>query len=392
MRVLLLWCASLRVYTEGAEMGRMSRQQTIVLACGLALANGACGGDDDEMAVSAISADGGGESQADASASAEPRRRSDWNAADGGKPSALDAGKAPTQPPAGKRKPPTAPPNTSRPAAMDAAAPVLDAGTEADAGDDEDAGIDTPVRTQLIAFTPMYSAYDGVHPYQLTPSVPRAADDAADPVDPASVKWTIDSTYVSFDVFPDLTASILLTTKRAGTTTITVDATTRAGARVRDEAQLSITAVSPEVWEAGNQRFNVGTQVTWAPTCSSPDELGICMLPCATWDELPKSSACAGCHNSTSSSPFVIEYTPTQTAGLSNDQLLSLFTRGSRPNNTSFDSALLQEAAQPRCLFSSFHVWEIDQEAARGVVAQLRAIAPRANDALDKSRIAATTP
>ncbi|HTU60509.1 MAG TPA: hypothetical protein VMF89_18790 [Polyangiales bacterium] len=360
--------------------------QTIALVCGFALASSACG--DDEMAVSALSADAGGESQDAGSTSDTPRRRTEWIAADGGSSTAQDAGKAQPQPPAAKRT--TPPPVTSPPAAMDAAAPVVDAGTEADAGDDEDAGIDTPVRAQLIAFKPMYSAYDGVHRYQLTPSVPRAADDATDPVDPTTVKWTVDSTYVSIDPFPDLPLGVKLTTKRAGLTLVTVEATTRAGVRVRDEARLAITAVSPEAWEAGDQRFNVGTQVTWSPACSAPDELSFCMLPCATWNELPKTSACASCHNSTSSSPFVIEYTPTQTAGLSDDQLLSLFTQGARPNYTGFDSALLQEAEEPRCLFSSFHVWEIDDVAARGVIAQLRAIPPRAIEALDIPRIFAT--
>lgn len=333
----------------------------------------ACGDDD-----SSVVADGG----SDAAAAPAPSMR-------GVRMQPATADVAKSEPPPVKEDPPATGGKRSPPVAQDASMARADAqAAEEDAGppEEDDAGVAEPVRTPLIRFNPMYTAFDGVHDYQLTPSVPRAAADASDPVDPRTVKWILDSEYFIRDPFPDLTASMKLTTKRAGSTRVRVEATTLAGERVYDEAEVLITEVSAEEWETGNARFQVGSPITWAPRCTAPEELGLCRLPCSTLQELPTTSACASCHGAMSTSRFAIEYTPTQTGGQSNDQLAETFLAGGRANFTMFDTEELREAEDPRCVFYIFHTWEMNDAETRGVIAQLRAIPPAANEAIDSTR------
>lgn len=257
-----------------------------------------------------------------------------------------------------------------------------------DDDDDDDAGTrptepEASVSAGLIAFTPMYSAYDGVHAYQLTASVSRAAQggdrdasaDPADPIDAATVKWMFDPDYLEAAPFPDIAGAVLLTTRRSGTTMLTVSATTEAGLRVQGEAPVVITPVTAAEWEAGRARYDEGHRVLWRRPNMDPDAPGVCGLSSTV--ELPPTSACASCHGPESDPELSLRYTPTQTAGYSDDTLIALFTRGDMPDDLVLRSPLMSQTEMPVCLFYALHTWEMTEEERRGVVAQLRAIPPR---------------
>ena len=196
------------------------------------------------------------------------------------------------------------------------------------------------------------------------------------------MKWTFDSEFLSAEEFPDLPGSVLFTTKRPGQTKINVSAKTPSGTNVRGEATVTITAVTASEWDVGFERFFIGRQVSWGRPCTSPDEPRTCGLTCTTVSELPPSSACGSCHTNRTSAPYALEYTPTQTARYSNEELADIFLTGKRR-----DSMFLREASEPSGVFAMLHTWEMSDEEARGVIAQLRAFPPKVNAALDKSRL-----
>ena len=79
-----------------------------------------------------------------------------------------------------------------------------------------------------------FSAFDGnVHTYEVVVSVPAASDSPVatnpDPVIPSSLAWTVDDKFLSKAEFPEREASVLLTTKNAGQTTITASGKTLSG-------------------------------------------------------------------------------------------------------------------------------------------------------------------
>jgi hypothetical protein len=237
----------------------------------------------------------------------------------------------------------------------------------------------------LISFSPMYSAFDGTHEYAVSPSVPSAAEGSmdSDPVMAATIKWEVDGAFVKQDEFPDLAAAVKLTTKKAGKTTVKVTAKTLAGNTVRGEAPLTINEASQAEWDAGEARYNNGMMITWTrPTMAAQGE-GICGLPVMI--DLPATSACGNCHNPMNT--ISVEHTPTQTAGYSNEELVSIFTTGAKPAGVTFNSPLLRNAPMPDCIYKEFHTWEMTDDEKKGIVWKLRSIPPRVQTEIDFRRL-----
>ena len=227
----------------------------------------------------------------------------------------------------------------------------------------------------LIAFTPMFSAFDGLHEYAVTPSVPSAAANSkdTDPVLASTVKWEVDGAFVKQSEFSDLPAAIKLTTKRAGTTKVSVTVKTLSGKSASSSAKLSISMATPEEWAAGEPRYNSDMPTTWG----AAEGETICGLAAAV--ELPKTSACANCH-SPSGSMFAVEPTPTQTAGYSNEDLVNIFTQGAKPAGGVFNSPFLRSVPMPACTYRAFHTREMSDEEKNGIIWHLRSIAPKSSD------------
>jgi hypothetical protein len=275
-----------------------------------------------------------------------------------------------------------------------AAAPIAFCAALAGCSSSKDDADTTVLRPGLIQFSPMYSAFDGAHDFQLTPSVPIAdpASKDSDPLDPSTLKWQIDGAYVKQDAFDQIPAAVLLTTKKAGTTTVKATGTTKGGIKVRGEATLTISPADPAEWDKGDMRYNGGTTIdfTMLRPMRSTDGSTTCGFPISIGDQLPKTSACSNCHNSMNN--ISVQHTPTQTAGYSNEQLIQIFTQGEKPAGGTFNSPFLKNIPMPDCIYKSFHTWDIDDETKNGIVWKLRSIPPAKQMDIDFMRLAMMAP
>lgn len=243
----------------------------------------------------------------------------------------------------------------------------------------------TGPRPNLIQFSPMFSAFDGTHSYAVTPSVPYVANSmASDPVMASSIQWEVDTAFVEREEFPELTAAIKLTTKKAGVTAVIVRAKSLSGKSISSRAKLAISQAHPEEWAAGERRYNTGETITWAFTAPAADGDSPCEPPHNV--ELPQTSACGNCHNATSAI-LPNEYTPTQTAGYSNEDLINIFANGAKPARETYSSAFLRKASTPDCIHKTFHTWQMTEEEKNGLIWHLRAIPPKAENEFDLTRL-----
>jgi len=231
----------------------------------------------------------------------------------------------------------------------------------------------------LIESSPMYSAYDGVHAYSVTPWIPAAVPHVADsdPVLASSVRWAFDQTFVTASAFPELAGGIKLTTKRAGSTSIEVTCSTVSGAVFRQRAALHVAEADSSDWDIGNARYERGELADWAalPMNAPPGE-GTCGLPLVI--EFPRTAACTSCHDGRDS--MSAEYTPTQFARYSDDQLIDIVKHGAKPAGDTFESSFLRELQMPDCVFANFHNWSLSEPEEQGIVLKLRSITPHAID------------
>jgi hypothetical protein len=232
----------------------------------------------------------------------------------------------------------------------------------------------------LMQFSRLYSAYDGVHTFQLTPRVPRAELPSSDSdfIDASTLHWTVDDDFVSMEAYADAPDAVLLTTKKAGATFVRVSTTGANGQQLEDEVALAISRASDQQWQAGEMRYSHGMAVNWAIGAAPGTTGAVCVLPADTLMALPKQSDCAGCHSANSQLGVPV-YTPEQTAGLSDDQLVVIFTLGSRPMGSTFVTPFLVNTAPENadCLYRSFHTWEIEDDVKIGMVWVLRSLQPK---------------
>lgn len=231
-------------------------------------------------------------------------------------------------------------------------------------------------RVGHLAFSPMFSAYDGVHEYAVTPSVPGAEDDPAEgnPVLASSIRWEVDSAFVSRSDFPDLPNAIKLTTKKPGKTTVTMIARHLVGPTFRQQAALTILRASAVEWEIGNERYVRG------PVVPFPDEL---VEPDAETCELSDSlsattqAACVSCHADAERSGSSVDVTPTQIAGYSDSDLLEIITAAAKPAGGTYNSACLSKSRDPDREFQALHRFDLNDEEKQGIVVKLRSLTPR---------------
>jgi hypothetical protein len=246
-----------------------------------------------------------------------------------------------------------------------------------------------------VIFSPMFSAYDGVHEYKLPVTIDQAAIDAngIDPVNPDSVKWTVDPKMASTEPYPELPGGLLLTTKDSGMTTVSVSAMTQSGKKVKGTSVLQITKASDAEWQMGAARYDnmvainfgmLGMQGAAAGAGGGTAAMGGVPNFAAL---IPKDASCGNCHNNTSG--LTVEHTPQQTAGYSDDDLIKIFTTGAKPMGVGFNSPLLKmvpaQFAMP--LYTMLHTWDIAPEVQRGIVFKLRSITPKAQSDIDLNRL-----
>jgi hypothetical protein len=226
-----------------------------------------------------------------------------------------------------------------------------------------------------VYFDPMYSAYDGVHPFQIPAIVSGVSSGAIQwyASDPSMVQLTPDPTL----------GGVIATTKASGTVQILPSAGGLCG-----ESLLTITANTPEDWDAGYARYNL------APMPPPDAGLGAIFGP---QNDGGAYIACAYCHGATATSGLFkdIAHTPEQAGGFSDAQLTNIITEGEVPgwscnhdggghggyggeyDSSTGDAGYFDDSIVSYCEWTNFHHWPMQSpEQLTGVICYLRSLTP----------------
>jgi hypothetical protein len=211
-----------------------------------------------------------------------------------------------------------------------------------------------------LVYSPMYSAYDGKHTFQVPVHVDGATVDISG--------WqAIPASAVSFDPDPDVMGGVLVTVLD-GTAEITIAAS---NGMVGGTAPLRITTGTPAQWEAGKARYNNGVEFTLMVDFSQVIDPNWMPPP------PPPNLACNNCH-STGAKYFEIQHTPTQAARFSDDDLSTIFTKGMKPPGVGFrvlpDMIGNMKAVD---LYAMFHKWDASADEIKGLIIYLRSLTPK---------------
>jgi hypothetical protein len=228
-------------------------------------------------------------------------------------------------------------------------------GGNAGGGSGSQAGSDSPavVGTELdanILFSPMYSAYDGVHDFKL-PAIVNGYTD---------VKWSADpENLVSLEMLGD--NGIMITTRGAGDVRLIARSGSLSGS-----AMLHITEATSADWELGEMRYNNGVPLP-------PIDMATAMMMGVT---IPDDLSCRNCHGG-GAMALSVEHTPQQTAGYSDTDLISIFTMGQKPPTANWRSGI------PEFIYMRLHTWTATEEEKKGVVTYLRSFEPKSQGDID---------
>jgi len=202
-----------------------------------------------------------------------------------------------------------------------------------------------------VLFSPMYSAYDGVHQFK----VPAVVDG----INAGAVVWSAaDPSLV--DMAPDPTnGGVMLTMRKAGSTQIIATAGGLCGV-----ASLTVTQASPNDWMDGSARYNDGVVLVNGQPPRGPGDAGAA----------GREAACTNCHGDTATMAAfkTVSHTPTQTGGFSDDELIQIFTMGMVPTGGYFDETIV-----PYRQWQNFHRWSMTPEQAKGMIVYLRSLTPQ---------------
>jgi hypothetical protein len=234
-------------------------------------------------------------------------------------------------------------------------------------GGDQDAAAPTgcPKSALTVLFSPMYSAFDGVHTFQV-PAVINGIDPNA-----VTIEWSAsDPSMVALEPDPT-TGGVMITTQKAGTVSIIASAGSLCGASL-----LTITDATPDDWMAGSARYNEGVVITRLPggMMRPPRDAGADAADAAAATDAGIEAACTSCHGDTASAgPFkTVQHTPEQTGGFSDEDLINIFEHGMVPKGGYFDTSIV-----PYAFWQGFHKWSVG-DSEKGLVVYLRSLAPAA--------------
>jgi hypothetical protein len=214
-----------------------------------------------------------------------------------------------------------------------------------------------PKSALTILFAPMYSAYDGVHTFQI-PAVVNGLDPTQ-----ITINWSAsDPTMVGLAPDPT-TGGVLITTMASGTVSIIATAGSLCGVSV-----LTITPATAQDWMDGSARYNDGVVINRVPR---PPRGGADAE--ASDAATPQQAACTNCHGDTASGPYkTVQHTPEQTGGFSDQDLTNIVENGVVPTGGYFDTSIVSYAE-----WQTFHKWDVG-DSAQGIVVYLRSLAPAA--------------
>ncbi len=180
-----------------------------------------------------------------------------------------------------------------------------------------------------IAFSPMYSASESGHVYQVPAIVPSVAS--------SSLSWSASNPSIASIASDPVTGGVMITAKSAGTTAITAHAGTLCGT-----SRLTVTAATPEDWALGSAQYN-GT------------------------------GSCASCHGDAATNGGFkdIAHTPEQTGGYSDSDLDGIIRKGLVPDGGYYDGTLV-----PLRQFGLIHKFALTDAQLNGVIIYLRSLTP----------------
>jgi hypothetical protein len=247
-----------------------------------------------------------------------------------------------------------------------------------------------------VAFSPMFSAYDSIHTFQVPAIVSGIAASAItwSASNPAMVGLQADAT----------SGGVLITILKAGTVDIIATAGTVCGS-----SKLTITQAVDDDWTSGDMRYNNGVVLVrpsrmgrdggpgdgafpgMGDDCGSGRPEGGGGRPEGGADRPDGGGmggggigmvadggsvnriACTNCHGPTANGPYkTVSHTPTQIGGFSDDQLKGIFN-GIWPTGSGnpFDTTIVAQR-----VWEGFHKWDMTDDEAAGVIVYLRALTP----------------
>ncbi len=200
-----------------------------------------------------------------------------------------------------------------------------------------------------IEFPEMFSAFDGSHDFK----IPAKVDGVK------KLKWSSsDPDAVTFESQAD--GSTMITIKKAGTFTITAKSGSLTGT-----APLTVTSATADDWESGNQRYNNGVVISYKGNHDKED---------GAPPQDKSQASCTNCHGDTSK--MDVQHTPMQTGGYSDDELITIFTKGKKPDG-------VPQRIMPADKWSAIHQWSMPDDATKGVVVYLRSLEPKSQGVVD---------
>jgi hypothetical protein len=219
-----------------------------------------------------------------------------------------------------------------------------------------------PKSALSVLFSPMYSAYDGVHTFQV-PAVVNGLDPTQ-----VDITWSAsDPSMVEFAPDPT-TGGVMITMQKAGQVVITASAGTLCGTSL-----LTISAATPQDWEDGSARYNDGVVINRLPRPTNGMGGGSATGGGGTGGAGSAEAACTNCHGDTASGPFkTVQHTPEQTGGFSDADLINIFENGIVPAGGYFDATIVSYAQ-----WQTFHKWDVG-DTPQSIVVYLRSLTPAA--------------
>jgi hypothetical protein len=237
------------------------------------------------------------------------------------------------------------------------------------------AGNDTPTgcpkSALTILFSPMYSAYDGTHTFQV-PAVVNGLDPTQ-----ISITWSAsDPSMVKLETDPT-TGGVMITTRKAGKVSIIATAGSLCGSSL-----LTITSATPQDWTDGSMRYNNGVVINRLPRTggrpagtggASGAGAGGAAATGGAGGASAAQAACTNCHGDAAMGPYkTVQHTPEQTGGFSDADLINIFQNGMVPTGGYFDATIVSYAD-----WQLFHKWDVG-DTPQNIVVYLRSLTPAA--------------
>jgi hypothetical protein len=220
-------------------------------------------------------------------------------------------------------------------------------------------GADTSIGdgTLQLTYSPMYSAFVPEHEAQL----PVTLKDTS--LRSQGAKFSSSDPTVA--TVSDTEDGATITVKKAGVVTIVATLDGHSGT-----AKLTIKPYTNAQWMTGQARF-AKSELAIVPK----DGAAISAIALIDPTTRNANGACNTCHTAQAKT-LKSETTPTQIAGYSDDELITIFTMGKKPERAT------QTTMIPSFLWGMFHTWRVTDEEKQGLVAFLRTQMPKANPAM----------